>query len=391
MSKDRKRPAIFLDRDGTLLEDVHLLHDIEDLKLFPFSSSALKALNDAGLLCFLVTNQPVVARNLCDFEMVKQIHHKLETLLGRQGTYLNDIFFCPHHPDKGYAEENPDYKMSCDCRKPGIGMIRQAELMYNVDTSVSWLIGDTTTDLQTARNAGMKGVLVLTGKGGKDGKYNVEPDYVFDNLVHAIDFILEVQEIYEQTAHSIYARLQARSDCISHIITVGGQARSGKSVFSRYLQGFLESKGLSSPIISLDNWLLGLDKRDESMGVRERFQYDKIVMDIDVLLNNGVIQAAQYDPYSRSIVGKKTLSIHGKKCLILDGVPALDIEALRKRSTVGVFVETDEKTRKKRFEAFYTWKDVLQERLEATYLNRQQDEFPIIEASRRYADFIIRN
>ena len=190
LSKRYKRPAIFIDRDGTLVEDVDLLHKTEDLQLFPFSSSAIKKINDSDYLAILCTNQPVVARNLCTFEDLRSIHNKLETLIGRDHVFLNDIYFCPHHPDGGYSGENVAFKIACDCRKPNTGMIKRAVEEYNVDIKSSWFIGDTTTDIQTGIDAGMRTILVRTGKGGRDGKFSSPPDFIFDDLKAAVDFIL---------------------------------------------------------------------------------------------------------------------------------------------------------------------------------------------------------
>jgi histidinol-phosphate phosphatase family protein len=138
----------------------------------------------------MITNQPVVARNLCDEAAIRQIHNKLETLIAGEGAYLDSIYYCPHHPDRGYPGENPDFKIDCECRKPKTGMIEKAAMNFNVDLEASWLIGDTTTDLQTGRNAGMRTILLRTGKGGKDGKFDCAPDFTFDNLEGAVDFIL---------------------------------------------------------------------------------------------------------------------------------------------------------------------------------------------------------
>ena len=194
-SRKYRRPAIFMDRDGTLVEEVNLLHRPEDLMLFPFSSSAIKEVNHSEYLAFLITNQPVVARNLCGIEDVKSIHNKLETLLGRDHAFLNDIYFCPHHPDGGYPEENVAFKIICDCRKPNTGMINRAVEEYNIDIKSSWLIGDTTMDIQTGVNAGMQTILLLkTGKGGRDGKFSASPDFIFDDLKGAVDFILQKRD-----------------------------------------------------------------------------------------------------------------------------------------------------------------------------------------------------
>jgi mannose-1-phosphate guanylyltransferase/phosphomannomutase len=190
LSKRHKRPAIFMDRDGTLVQDVHLLHRMEDLELYPYSGRSIKKINDSDYLCFLITNQPVVARNLCDESAIRQIHNKLETLIAEERAYLDCIYYCPHHPDRGYPGENPVFKVNCECRKPKTGMIEKAAMDFNVDLESSWLIGDTTTDLMTGRNAGMRTILLRTGRGGKDGKFDCVPDYIFDHLEAAIDFIL---------------------------------------------------------------------------------------------------------------------------------------------------------------------------------------------------------
>lgn len=190
-SKKNKRPAIFMDRDGTLVVEKDLLHEADNLEIYPFTTQALKKINSSVFMSFLVTNQPVVARNLCDIKTVQHIHNKIETVLGKSGAYFNDIYFCPHHPDKGYPEENKDYKIDCDCRKPKIGMIKKAVEEYNVDIDNSWFIGDRTTDIQTGINAGLRTILVRTGKGGQDGKFQCTPDYVFDNMEMGVDFILK--------------------------------------------------------------------------------------------------------------------------------------------------------------------------------------------------------
>ncbi|MBA4322614.1 MAG: D,D-heptose 1,7-bisphosphate phosphatase [Odoribacter sp.] len=191
LSKKYKRAAIFMDRDGTLVKDVDLLSRAEDLELFSFSAPAIKKINDFDFLSILITNQPVVARNLCDLSTIRVIHNKLETLLGRERAYLDDIYFCPHHPHKGYPEENPLFKIACNCRKPATGMIEQAVNEYNIDIESSWIIGDSTTDIQTGINAGLRTIMVRTGEGGKDGKFQCSPDFAFDNLESAVDFVLK--------------------------------------------------------------------------------------------------------------------------------------------------------------------------------------------------------
>ncbi len=191
-----KQACAFLDRDGTI-NILNGLVDTEDkLELEPCAADAIRELNEAGILAIVVTNQPVVARGLCSIEDVDKIHRKLETLLGRQGVYLDNIIFCPHHPDKGYPEENPVYKIDCGCRKPRTGMIDAMIDRFNIDISKSYMIGDTTTDIQTGINAGIKTIILHTGEAGKDGKYGVKADFEADNLLDAVGLVIE-REITE--------------------------------------------------------------------------------------------------------------------------------------------------------------------------------------------------
>lgn len=187
----KKQKAIFLDRDGTVNKKNGLIWKEEQFKLEDSAVEAIRQINRSGYLAILVTNQPVVARGLCQVKDVENIHKKLETLLGQEGVYLDDIRFCPHHPDKGYPEENPAYKIPCHCRKPDIGMLEDCAERYNINLMDSWVIGDTTLDIQTGKNAGAHTALVLTGDAGKDGKYKAVPDLVCADLGQAVRRILE--------------------------------------------------------------------------------------------------------------------------------------------------------------------------------------------------------
>ena len=188
---NRKQKAIFLDRDGTLNWKNGLVYREEQFELEDDVVEAVRAINRFGYLAIVITNQPVVARGLCDVEDVERIHMKMETLFGREGVYLDAICFCPHHPDKGYPEENPAYKIHCHCRKPDIGMIEDCAERFNIDLSASWMVGDTTIDIQTGINAGTHTALVLTGDAGSDGKYDVNPELTCTNLLEAVEMILK--------------------------------------------------------------------------------------------------------------------------------------------------------------------------------------------------------
>ena len=177
-----KQKCIFLDRDGTINKHVGFLFKPEQVELEYGVAEAIRSINESEYLAIVVSNQPVVARGECSVEMLRAIHNRLDTLLGIEGAFLDDLYYCPHHPDKGFEGEVPELKVKCDCRKPNIGMIQRAVLEHNIDLENSWIVGDTTMDLQTGKNAGIRTALVLTGEAGRDGKYKVEPNIVANYL-----------------------------------------------------------------------------------------------------------------------------------------------------------------------------------------------------------------
>jgi D,D-heptose 1,7-bisphosphate phosphatase len=156
LNRQYQRKAVFLDRDGVINEDVDLLCDPAQLKLLPGAAEAIRCINQNGYLAIVVTNQPVIARNLCDFKDLDYIHDTLETMLGREHAWVDAIYYCPHHPDSGYPEERKEYKIVCDCRKPKPGMLLKAAAEWNIDLSQSYLVGDRTSDIQAGENAHLK-------------------------------------------------------------------------------------------------------------------------------------------------------------------------------------------------------------------------------------------
>lgn len=146
--------AIFLDRDGTINKYMGFLKDIDNFELIDGVGDAIRKINESGYLAILVTNQPVIARGETSLEELQKIHNKMETLLGQKGAYIDDIFFCPHHPDKGFKGERTEYKIICDCRKPKPGMLIKAAEKYNIDLSQSWMVGDGENDMEAGLKAG---------------------------------------------------------------------------------------------------------------------------------------------------------------------------------------------------------------------------------------------
>lgn len=155
LNKKYPRVAFFLDRDGVINEEVKFLHKPEQLELIEGAAEAIRMINQKGYLTIIVTNQPVIARNMCSVEELDHIHNTLETMLGKERAFVDAIYYCPHHPDSGYLEERKEYKIVCDCRKPKPGMILRAAKEWNIDLSQSYMIGDSDNDVQVGINAGI--------------------------------------------------------------------------------------------------------------------------------------------------------------------------------------------------------------------------------------------
>ena len=179
-----KQKAIFLDRDGVINKYVGFLTDIKDFELIDGVTDAIKKINDNGYLAIVVTNQPVIARGEVTFAELNQIHDKMETLLGLDGAYVDAIYYCPHHPHKGYEGEVPELKFECECRKPKPGMLLHAAKDFNIDLSKSVMIGDGENDMIAGKNAGCSTILI-----GESEEYKCA-----DNLLNAVNMILSGKE-----------------------------------------------------------------------------------------------------------------------------------------------------------------------------------------------------
>lgn len=160
--------AVFLDRDGTINKYVGFLKNIDDFELIENTAKAINLIHSKGYLTVVITNQPVVARGEVTFKQLEMIHNKMETLLGREGAYIDGIYYCPHHPDKGFEGEVPELKMQCSCRKPNIGLVEKAKSDLNIDLTGSWFVGDSQVDVLTGENAGCRTALLSSEENGEN-------------------------------------------------------------------------------------------------------------------------------------------------------------------------------------------------------------------------------
>lgn len=188
------RPAIFIDRDGTLADEVGYVNHLSRFRLFPYSVEAVRLVNRSGWLAVLVTNQAGVARGYFPESLVHEVHAFLRSTLEAGGARLDGIYYCPHHPAGG-----PPYGIDCDCRKPRPGLLRRAATELGIDLARSCVIGDRLGDLQLAWSVGARGVLVKSGYGLGELTYHAaswprQPDLVAETLFEAVARILRETE-----------------------------------------------------------------------------------------------------------------------------------------------------------------------------------------------------
>jgi histidinol-phosphate phosphatase family protein len=388
LSGRQLRPAVFLDRDGTLNEEVNHLSSPGQLSLIPGVGDAVRALNRAGVLAVGVTNQPVVARGDVSWEGLRQIHAHLDHLLGEGRAYLDRMYVCPHHPDRGFAGEVSELKFECDCRKPKPGLIDAAVKELRIDRANSWMVGDTTSDVRAGRLAGVRTVLLRTGHAGQDAKYPDEPDYVMPNLTAAIDWILQghaamAKQLLEVAACAVTARL----------VLIAGVARSGKSSAARVLSELLSVTGRTVHVLSLDGWLKPATQRSEGAGVESR--YDMIACKAVLAPlwagepTRHWLDVPVYERQTRDAANVRTISVGPEDLIILEGVPSLMDADLVGASQVRVFMRASESVLSERFNADYAWRSVDASEVQALFMSRQQDEWPQIAASARNATHTI--
>ena len=185
------KSAVFIDRDGTISEEVGYVNHPSRFRLFPYSAQAIKRLNDAGWLAIVVTNQAGVARGYFSEETITEVHGRLNNELAKENGRLDAIYYCAHHPSVG----DPPYRLDCDCRKPRAGLIKRASSDFEIDLSNSWMVGDRYSDIELAHNAGLRSAFVLSGYGRGEWEYQrsswkLQPDLVSENLLEAVNSIV---------------------------------------------------------------------------------------------------------------------------------------------------------------------------------------------------------
>ena len=185
------RRAVFIDRDGTISEEVGYINHPSRFQIFPYSAQAIRTLNENGWLAILTTNQAGVARGYFAEEMVHEVHSKLTAELAKDGAHIDAIYFCAHHPTVG----EPPYRLDCDCRKPRPGLIFRAAKDFDIDLTHSWMVGDRYSDIELAHNAGVNSAFVMSGYGRGEWEFQranwkQQPDLIGEDLLEIVESIV---------------------------------------------------------------------------------------------------------------------------------------------------------------------------------------------------------
>lgn len=374
--------AIFLDRDGVINDDTEFIHRPEDFKLYNHTAKAIRKINQSDFLAVVATNQSVVARNLCTEEELKLIHNKMEQDLGHEHAWIDRIYYCPHHPDKGFPEENEVYKIDCECRKPKPGMLIQGAKEYHIDLSSSYMIGDNERDIAAGKAAGCITVGVATGKGLDSA--SLLPDYFFSDLAEAVDFIID--DPLRPTADSIFKRIDFSKK--PFVISIGGNTQSGKSTLATYLSMFLKKQGKSVLKIELDDWILPKSKRKKDHDVLHNFQHEKMVSDLIKILKGGAISTDGYARHPKRNAIPKTYRYNLEDIIIIEGVIALSSATILEVSDLKIFKKIEEAEHKKRVYSHLKWKGYHQNDINTLWAERKQKEYDLINPTEQFADCV---
>jgi D,D-heptose 1,7-bisphosphate phosphatase len=388
LSGHEPRRAVFLDRDGTLNKEVEYLTRPEELELLDGTAEAVRRLNRTGYLAVVVTNQSVVARGDVTLAGLDRIHAQLEHLLGNGHAYLDRIYACPHHPDRGFPGEVVELKILCDCRKPATGSIDAACRDLMIGRSGSWLIGDTTSDMETGRRANLRTVLVRTGHAGQDGRFPFNPDYVVTDLAAAVGWILEGHPtLLGRMAPVAAAAADAR------LVAIGGLARTGKSSAAQVLKEAVSALGRTAHVIAIDSWLKPVARRSEATGVTARYDVEDMLATVARLVGHPgrtTLELPVYDRANRTMYQRRRqLQVDPEDLLIVEGVPALLVGGLVELADVPVHVEMPESERVSRLRADYRWRGTPDTTVDALLESRAIDENEPVSHAKARADFII--
>jgi D,D-heptose 1,7-bisphosphate phosphatase len=376
LSPRKLRRAVFFDRDGTLNEEVGHLNRPEQLRLIPGSAKAISELNRAGVLAVCVTNQPVVARGEVSEAELVVIHATLDLQLGKDRAYLDRLYFCPHHPHMGYKGEVPHLKIDCGCRKPSTGMIDRAVSDLLISRRLSWMVGDTTSDIRAGALGGLRTVLVRTGHGGKDGKFQTAPDYIVPDCLAAVEWIMRGHKALAlQLQPLLIEAVNAR------LILVDGLRGAGKSFTAKLLSEQLAELGKSTKIFSYtqpDQSIADLPFQSQLAAPMRARPYEGDWID------------SRDAPEVFSGDGSQLSSITPGSIVIVEGTSVFNDFELCETSQLRIWVETGEIERRERLLSCELWQGASDDVVHRSTATTSEAVLGLTEAARRVATHVVK-
>lgn len=374
-SYDHRRAAVFLDRDGVLNPEKGFLTRWQDYELLPGVAESVKKLNRRRWPVIVVTNQSGLARNLMTDADLRLVHNRLDQLLAEKGAWIDDLYYCPHHPDKGYPEENPALKIVCSCRKPAPGMLLKAAERHHLNLSASWMIGDARRDIEAGRAAGCSVIGVRTGFACRDALW--PPDVYCSDLAEAVAFL--THDGYWQQVAVLYEKIKSYRG-----VLIAGMPCSGKSTLAGALKHVIKLTGRPVRTIPLDFWIAPHDER--TGGVQERLGLPRLLSDLQQLTDGKPITLYPYLTYSRQRSSEPiTISVSSDTFIILEGVAGGLSSVIDLASVAGiatVWCEVPYPKTEERVRSLYSWKGLTAEETEFILRQRLPEEIGVLESCR---------
>jgi mannose-1-phosphate guanylyltransferase / phosphomannomutase len=396
-NKHHRRGAVFFDCDGVLNEEPGRRGAVtaDDVKAIPGAGVAVRRAREGGRLAVAVTNRPQVAKGFVTLVELTHILGKLEAELAADGGVLDRIYYCPHHPEAGFAGEIPALKVRCECRKPGTLLLKRAISELPIDQRRSVFIGDSLRDIGAAHNFGIWGYGVRTGAGCRDGaRYQQEtgksspmPDLMFENVGEAVAFDLEYQALAAPIVSSIKGFL-AGATGVPVFVGVCGRSRSGKTVAAHAIVRALSEDGIACLRVRLDDWIVPEAERDANSSPLSRNRVETMPGMLEALRAGSIVRAPGYDAATRGPGRPVIYDPAGHSVVVLEGCFASH-QSIRPMLDLAIFATAPETLLRSRFRAFYQWKGLDERAIDLLWRERAANEWPAVDVQRSDVNFVM--
>jgi histidinol-phosphate phosphatase family protein len=380
------RPTVFFDIDGVLNEDVPDpgILAASDLQLITGAGAALRKLNLSGHLAIGITNRPQLAKGQLSRAGLEDIFARLDMKLADERGYLDRVYFCPHHPEKGHQGEVAALKIACDCRKPAAGLLARAMSELPIDSKQSAMIGDTWRDISAAKAMGIYAYGVRTGVGCRNLPPGVQPDLMFKSVVEGVNFCLT----YKKLASFITQKVeQSKTNDERFIVGIAGVSQSGKSCLAHAIERHW--RDLNRPVlrVNLDQWLLPANER-HGANVYKRTRAASFSQIYQHLKTGDTVLTTGYDPFTRRLTAPIAYTAPTGALVIVEGILACSAPAITQLD-MSFLIDIPLEKAALRQRALLQWKQLADTEIEVIMADRLGDEFNTILAQKTLVNHVI--